>query len=171
MKNILFNIVITILILFIFTGFSNPTEGYTLFKIGRTKDSNEIYYTINLDKKGNLDSENPITVYWLKKNNGNKVEPLTWIQKKYAYGLHIIEKSDESAKFQFVSYHKRTFELKKNKEGNFRVYTISEDRLVEVNKIYIHLDGGSFWFPVISKVDLLSKDPVTNKSVVEEIIP
>lgn len=171
MKKIILNIAIVIFSLIFFSSFENPVENYTLFKIGRTKDANEIFYTINLSKNGNLDSENPISVFWLKKTNGNKTEPLTWVQKKYAYGLKIIEKSEESAIFQFVSYNKRTFELKKNREGKFKVYTLSGDKLVEVNQIYIHLDGGSFWFPIISQVDLISNNPLTKEKVIETIKP
>lgn len=171
MKKLFLHITITILCILVFTSFENSTENYTLFKIGRTKDANEIFYTVQLDNKGNLDSENPISVFWLKRTEGNKTEPLTWIQRKYAYGIKIIEETDTYAKFQFVSYNKRTFLLKKNQQGEFKVYTLSENKIVEVNKIYIHLDGGSFWFPVISQVDLIALNPLTNENVIEVIKP
>ncbi len=94
--------------------------------------------------------------FWYKPKNQNKKEELTFIQKKYAYGLKFLNKDKNEIKFQFVSYNKRSFTLKRNKGGKFRVFTFSQNRETEVQRIYIHLSGGSFWFPKISKIILPS---------------
>jgi len=80
-----------ILIASVSVGFDYPTEterneGSHLFRIGRNRDANEIMYDINLNKTGNPDNANPITIYWVKKADKNRIRPLTWIQNKFAYG-------------------------------------------------------------------------------------
>ena len=64
----------------------NTTSSVNLFKIERSKDNNQIFYDLNIDSTGVLNRKNPIHVYWLKNTEGGITKPLTWIQKKYAYG-------------------------------------------------------------------------------------
>ena len=156
---------------FLSIGFDSTSSETPLFSIGRSKDANEIYYLINFDKSNKLNIEEPIQAYWLKRSENNKVEPLTWIQKKFAYGIVYLSKSESYAKFRFAAYNKRVFELKKNKQNEFRVFTISGNKEVEVNKIYIYITGGSFWIPEIPKVELYATISETDKKLKETIIP
>ena len=48
-----------------------------LFKIGRSKDANEIYYTVKITPDGNLDLKNPIRIYWIKFTKNGAIEPGT----------------------------------------------------------------------------------------------
>lgn len=142
-----------------------------LFKIERSKDANEIFYDINLEKTGALSITEPIYPYWRRQTEGGAIKPLTWIQQHYAYGLEYIYSSENYAKFHFVSYKKRDFVLKKDSNGDFKVFTQLNNKEVEVNRIFIQIDGGTFWVPKISKVELHTNDPVTNKNIVEIIKP
>lgn len=144
-------------------------KSYNLFKIERSKDANEIFYDVNLDSKNNIDSGNPISIYWIKQTENGKKEPLTLIQKNYAYGIEYLSRSETQAEFQFVSYNKRQFQIKKNNNGEFKVYTQSNNKTVIVNRIFIQIDGGTFWFPKISRVELHSQDIQTNEKSIEII--
>ncbi len=88
----------------LFVGFSSPATSPNLFSIGRSKDANEIFYDINLDNSKKLNTENPINAYWLKRTENNKVEPLSWVQNKFAYGIVYLSKSENYAKFRFAAY-------------------------------------------------------------------
>jgi hypothetical protein len=150
----------------------DPSSGEELlFRIARSRDANEIFYTVNPDKNGFLNTENPITIYWLKRTEGNKTESLTWIQNKYAYGLHFLSITPTEAEFQFVSYSKRSFYLRKNKDGNFRVYTFAGETEIEVDKIFVQIDGGSFWFPKVSRVELHARKTECLTEIAEIINP
>lgn len=155
----------------LFVGFNSPSTTSNLFSIGRSKDANEIYYSINLDNKNMLNKDNPINVYWLKRTENNKIEPLSWIQNKFAYGIVYLSKSESSARFHFAAYDKRIFELKKNKKNEFKVFTISGNQEVEVNRIYIYITGGTFWIPEIPKVELFATILGTERKIKETIIP
>jgi hypothetical protein len=155
----------------IFLSFSNKIKYNNLpnhlFKIERSKDANQIFYDVNKITEDKLNKENPINIYWVRHTEGGKIKPLTWIQQHYAYGLDFIYASENIAKFHFVSYDKIGFTLKKDSNGNFNVYTIKNKSEVIVNRIFIQIDGGTFWFPKISKVELYLNDPFTN---IEEVV-
>ena len=141
------------------------------FQIERSKDSNTIYYDINLEKDGTLNQEHPIKVYWIKYAEDGQKESLTWIQKHYAYGLKFTSITKTEAKFEFVSYGKRALIVKKNKHGKYVIYTKSKGKELELNKIFIKITGGTFWFPKIPEVKLYGKDALTHKEITETIKP
>ena len=149
---------------------SFPGE-YTLFKIDRSRDPDLVIYDVNLNDQGMLDQSMPITVYWQKKSKSGQKESLTGIQKKFGYGLKFHTVSEHMADFQFVSYFNRMFELRKSKVGQYRVFTLSEGKRVEVTSMYIHFGDDSFWFPDVSRVELYGLAEVGRDPVKEIIIP
>lgn len=145
-----------------------------LFKINRSRDADEIWYTVNLNKSGVPDKETPIEAYWIRKTGNNETEPLTWIQNKYAYGVRVIQpysKQSEKLKFQFVSYDGQDFELRKMVNGTFKVFTTIENKEVEVARIFVQIDGGSFWVPSIPYVKLTGYDVSSSNLVAQTITP
>ncbi len=147
-------------------------DNQALFKIARSKDLNEIWYAPNFNK-GVLNLENPVKAFWVKKNSNNRFEPLTWIQSKYAYGIKILHNdiSGNSWKFQFVSYAKRTFQLKRTSDNKFKVFTNLKNKEIEVTRIFVQIDGGSFWVPSIPFVKLTGVETQTGKEITETIYP
>ena len=144
---------------------------FSLFKIERSKDANQIFYDVNVDQSGTLDKKNPINIYWRRYTEGGTIKPLTWIQKKYAYGLKYLNVKDEQATFQFVSYNKMLFTLRKTADNQFEVYTQSKGDLLKMNRIFINIDGGSFWFPKISTIEIYAQNIKTGEEVIEVIRP
>lgn len=153
------------------SGFDSLPSSSNLFSVGRSKDSNEIYYDVNLDNSNKLNLENPIDIYWVKKDENNKKEPLKWAQNKFGYGVVYLSKSENYAKFRFVAYGKRVFELKKNRSNEFKVFTISRNKEVEVNRIYIYINGGTFWAPKIPVIELFATVSATAEKTKEIIMP
>jgi hypothetical protein len=97
-------------------------ERQFLFKIERTRDADEVYYDANLLADGSLHLENPVNVYWVRHTGDGHHEPLTWMQKRYAYGINILERATDRVVFQFVSYSKMAFVLRRDRHGVFKVY-------------------------------------------------
>lgn len=147
----------------------NPLS--SLFKIERSKDNNQIFYDVNITDSGVLNNKTPINVYWRRNTEGGVIKPLTWIQQKYAYGLNFINVNEDSATFRFVSYKKLFFTLKKTKDNHFEVYTKCNNQILKMNRIFIKIEGGSFWFPNITAVEIYAKNIKTGKDVVEIITP
>jgi uncharacterized protein DUF4833 len=166
-------ILISSLFFFSFSPKENKDDIHTnsLFKIERSKDDNQIFYELTTLIKSGLNEDNPINIYWVKNTEGGIMKPLSWIQQHYAYGLEFTSSTSQMAKFHFVSYDKKDFTLKKDVEGNFKVFTLKDKKEVIVNRIFIQIDGGSFWFPTISRVELHTTDPLTDSDEVEIIHP
>jgi len=159
------------------SGFTNPDEAenlvgdYNLFKIDRSRDPDIVVYDVRLDSQGMLDTSSPISVYWKKFSEDGIFEPLTGIQKKFAYGIKFKNITDHSADFEFVSSLDRIFELRKSGDDHYKVYTYSEGNKVEVMSLFIHFKDDSFWFPEISKIELVGLDTKKGSMVSESIIP
>lgn len=140
-----------------------------LFKIERSKDANTICYLINKSTEGTLEEE-PISAFWIKKTKRGKIEPLTWIQKKYAYGLKYLSRGVDVATFQFVCYDKQNFILKKIND-EYHVFTKKEDHILEVKRIFVQIDGGTFWFPKVPEIKLYAHDLNLDEDIVQVVKP
>lgn len=169
MKRIALNIFMILIIGITLTGFKVVDDNKPLFSIGRSKDANEIIYSLNLEKGNKLNLHDPIQVFWLKRTENNNQVPLTWIQQRFSYGLVYLKKNDSYAKFHFAGYSGRIFELKKDRNGNFHIYTLAEGKKVILNRIYIHISGGTFWLPEIPKVELFAELADNGKNIIEII--
>jgi hypothetical protein len=159
-----------LLSLLISIGFKTSNEDYShlyLFKIQRSKDANEIYYEANIKSNNKIQTDEPINIYWIKHENKGKKETLSHLQKKYAYGLNYSEISDTEAVFKFVSYKDREFTLKRNRWGAFKVFTNSKGSEIIVSRLYLQIEGGTLWFPQITRIDIYGFHSKTNKPVVE----
>ena len=169
-------IILVVLIVFA-SGFTNPDHSenlagdYNLFKIDRSRGPDIVVYDVRLDSQGKLDTSSPISVYWKKLSEDGITEPLTGIQKRFGYGIKFQNISEHSADFKFVSSLDRIFFLRNSGDDQYRVYTFSDDNKVEVKSLYIHFEDDSFWFPEISRIELVGLDTEKGSMVSESIIP
>jgi len=158
--------------LFSFSNSSLVSENECLlFKVSRSKDKNQILYSVNQDRKGKIQIANPIDIYWIKYDNGGKREALTWIQEKYAYGLTYLKKDKEMVKFKFVSYPKRELTLKRIGKSGFRILCQINGSIAELKKIYVKITGGTFWVPKVEYVEISGFTYSGKSPVSEKIIP
>lgn len=149
---------------------NKPTDTNHLFKIERSKDADQVVYTINLDGRGKLNLEDPIKVFWVRYSSANEIEPLTWVQKNYAYGITYERIAAGHVEFSLKAYPDRKLLLKETNDG-YKVFTISQNKQVELNKLVIWFDGGTFWVPKISKVEIHGKYLFTQTAALEIIKP
>ena len=169
-------IILVVITVFI-SGFTNPDHAknlagdYNLFKIDRSRGPDIVVYDVRLDSQGKLDTSSPISVYWEKFTEDGIFEPLTGIQKKFGYGIKFQNISEHSADFKFVSSLDRIFELRKSEDDHYRVYTYSGGKKIEVQKLHIHFEDDAFWFPEISRIELVGLDTEKGSMVSESIIP
>ncbi|GIV26951.1 MAG: hypothetical protein KatS3mg027_0765 [Bacteroidia bacterium] len=163
--------VFTFLLLTSFTENNNSIISYNLFKIGRSKDANEVIFDINVTKENYLYVHGPVTIYWIKYTNNNRKEPLTWVQRNYAYGIEYTFISKNYAEFHFVSYKKRKLIIKKDTDGKFKVFSTINGQEAIVNYIFIQIDGGTFWLPKITKVEVQGESINTRQKIIEIIKP
>lgn len=145
-----------------------------LFYVQRTINTNTIVYTLNLDKEGRINETEPIKAYWIKYAQDGKIDPLTFIQRNYAYGIKVklIDNEKKSFLFEFVSYSKRKFYLMKSTVDNqYHAYGYINNKLTILNNIMVRIEGGSFWLPNVKSVEVSAKDPSSSAIITETIRP
>lgn len=143
-----------------------------LFKIKRSRNANEVIYELNMDANNRVNGKEPIKVYWLKKTDHHKTEPLTSIQQNYSYGIKYSDQTNYATNewyFHLIAYPQKTLVLKTMKNNTFKVTTTAGNQEIFVKRIFIQFENNSFWFPSISSVILYGQDILTNKMIAETL--
>ncbi|MCW3089611.1 MAG: CDP-alcohol phosphatidyltransferase [Ferruginibacter sp.] len=167
-----------LLIIFIFccirlTGFAQEKtfpipKGNTkqLFYLQRTPNTNTIVYELNF-KDGIFDTENPVQSFWLRYQEHGQREELSYIQRKFAYGLKSRKISENNYELNFVSYKKYKMYLRMGNDNKFYVYAKINQHPAILTSIFIKINGGSFWSPNIEYVEISGVEP-NSRSIVKE---
>ena len=70
-----------------------------------------------------------------------------------------------------LTYLPHNEHLPKKANRDYRVFIEIEGEEVEVERIFIQMDGGTFWIPNISRVEIHAVKSGENKALVEIITP
>lgn len=146
----------------------------TLFYIQRTHNANTIVYNINTGKDGKIDPSSPVKIFWIRYAEKGDTAELSYIQRHYAYGVQskLIDVNKKSYKLNFVSYDKRDIYLMKSSlENKYRAYISINGKLSVLYKIFVKIEGGSFWIPHIKYVEITGRDIANGKTVFERFTP
>lgn len=147
----------------------NPLQ---LFYLQRTANVNTIVCELNLNAKGVPDPEKPINVYWILYTEGAAKKELNYIQRNFAYGMDAKSIGNGVYQLNFVSYKRRLFYLKWHTAGNrYQVFASINNREAVLQRIFVKVEGGSFWVPNIVYVEFRGTDPITGKEVIERFKP
>ncbi|MDB5273221.1 MAG: CDP-alcohol phosphatidyltransferase [Chitinophagaceae bacterium] len=151
-----------------------PLNKNMLFYLQRTTNKNTVVYELNLKEDGSLDEEEPVHPYWIRyTEDGGKAE-LSYIQRNYAYGLHAVltDKKANTYKLNFVSYGKLDIYLMKSTADQaYHTYVKLDGKLIMLQKIFVRIEGGTFWFPHVPYVDITGKDTGSGKLISHRFIP
>jgi hypothetical protein len=143
----------------------------TQFYVQRTPNTNTIMYELNL-KNGVLNDDNPVHVYWIRYADGGGTQELSYIQRKFAYGVKVTKVAAEKYRLLFAAYDKIPFFLMKSTAGIYHTYVELDGRMVVLKRLYIKIDpGGTFWAPNVKYVEFKGADVATGKEVIKRINP
>lgn len=143
-----------------------------LFYVQRTPNINTILYELNLGKDNVPDQENPVNINWIRYTEKKQREGLNYLQRKFAYGLDIKKLDKEKFELRFVSYDKLPLYLMRSaKDNNFYVFAKINDKLAILRRIFVKIEGGTFWVPNVVYVELKGLDPETGKEVMTRFKP
>lgn len=148
-----------------------PAAPERLFYVQRTPNANTIVYDINTMADGKPDPAEPVKVYWIKYAERSQKENLNYVQRKFAYGL--VSRPLENGNFdiRFVSYKKFPLTLMKATDGKYRIFAPISHRQAILNRIFVKIEGGTFWFPNVLYVEVAGTDPSTGKEMSERFKP
>jgi hypothetical protein len=92
---------------------------------------------------------------------------LSWIQRRFAYGVKVKQLADSSYRIRLVSYAGYSMYLKKGVDGKYRLYAPINRQMMLLSRIFVKITGGSMWSPDIEYFELSGVDPATGKPVAE----
>lgn len=151
--------------------FQPPAENIPrLFYVQRLPNANTIMYELNAPN-GHLNEDEPIHPYWIRYTSKNERDDLNYIQRKFAYGLVTKKIGNEQWDVRFVSYKRLPLLLEKANDGKYHILATIAQRQMILNRIFVKIEGGSFWVPNIVYVEFKGTDPATGKEVVERFKP
>jgi len=151
--------------------FPEPASVPKLFYIQRDPNTNTLIYDLNMDKSGELDSKDPLHIYWIRYADKGQKEELNYIQRKFAYGVNTTKIKNDEYDVRFVAYKKMALTLLKNTEGKYHIFTKIDKKQAILNRIFVKIEGGSFWIPNIIYVEMQGTDPATGKELMERFKP
>jgi phosphatidylglycerophosphate synthase len=147
----------------------NPNQ---LFYLQRTTNTNTIVCELNLDKKGIPDEESPVHVFWIRYPEGGIRKELNYIQRVFAYGIKSLPQGNGTYKLHFVSYKKQILTLMPSpKDNKYHVYATINQKQALLSRIFLKVDGGSFWAPNIVYMEMKGTDMATGKEIIERFKP
>ena len=151
--------------------FPDPVNVSKLFYIQRDPNANTLIYELNTNQAGELNTENPIHVYWIRYADKGQKDELNYIQRKFAYGLNTKLIKDGEYDVRFVAYKKLPLTLLKSGDGKYHIFATIAKKQAILNRIFVKIEGGSFWLPNIIYAELKGTDPATGKEVIERFKP
>lgn len=146
-----------------------PNEKEQLFYIQRDPDANTVVYSLN--KKGDkLDETRPVNVYWIRYEEDGEHKDLSFIQRKFAYGIHHRKINDNEYEIYLTSFKRLLFRLAYCPEiKEYKAYTSINNEETIVNQIFVRINGGSLFKPNVDYIEIAGNERKTGKAVSHRI--
>jgi Domain of unknown function (DUF4833) len=142
-----------------------------LFYIQRDPNINTAIYAINYEENGKIDKSNPIKAYWIRYAEKGEKKDFSYVQRKFAYGIESKTLNNEEFELQFVSYKKLPLTLKKiDSDQKYHVFVNVNQKKIQVEKIFVRIEGGSFWLPNVKYAEVTGIDASSNKTITERMV-
>ncbi len=142
-----------------------------LFYIQRDPNTNTICYELNTDRQGKVSASDPVHVFWIRYPEGGMRKDLNYFQKKFAYGINSKSLGNGTFELRSVAYSKLPLYLRRDNSNQYRVYAAIDKKECILSRVFIRIDGGSFWSPNVLYIELKGKDVATGKTIVQRIKP
>ncbi|WP_428233163.1 DUF4833 domain-containing protein [Flavobacterium sp.] len=142
-----------------------------LFYVQRDPNTNTAIYAINYQENGKIDKSNPIKAYWIRYAEKGEKKDFSYIQRKFAYGIESKALNNEDFELQFVSYKKLPLTLKKiDSDQKYHVFISMNQKKIQVEKIFVRIEGGSFWLPNVKYAEVTGIETSSNKMITERML-
>ncbi|MGY4384395.1 hypothetical protein ACVWYN_001421 [Pedobacter sp. UYP24] len=142
-----------------------------LFYLQRDPNLNTLIYALNIDKAGEVDKDEPILAYWIRYGDGGEKKDLSFVQRKFAYGVESKMLGKDQFELRFVSHKKLALYLVKSADDKkYHVYVTINKKKLLLDRIFVRIEGGTFWLPNVKYVELRGVNQENNTLVTERIV-
>lgn len=143
---------------------------HELFYLQRDPNTNTVIYALNLKADGKVDPEKPINVYWMRYADKGQKEDLSYVQRKFAYGVQTKALGNDEYEIRFVSNKKLPLYLKRSPvDKKYHVYIEANDKKIELDRVFVRIEGGSYWIPNVRYVELKGLNAKSQAPIVERL--
>ncbi|WP_342083372.1 DUF4833 domain-containing protein [Dyadobacter sp. OTU695] len=142
-----------------------------LFYIQRDPNTNTICYQLNVDKQGKISEKNPVNTFWIRYPEGGIRKELNYLQRKFAYGINSKAIGNATYELRSVAYSKLPLYLRRDTRNEYHVYTSIDKKECILSRVFIRIDGGTFWSPNVLYIELKGTEIATGKTIVQRIKP
>lgn len=151
------------------TELPTPTGKNLLFFLQRTPDANTVIYELNF--KGEvLDPEAPVKGSWIRYEEHGKTKELTPIEKKFAYGVKCKDLGNDQFEIRLMAYKKMPMYLMKSPlDHKYHIYIKDEGKHFLLKRVFVKVNGGSFWFPKVAYIELITANSETGREILKRI--
>jgi hypothetical protein len=142
-----------------------------LFYVQRDPNINTAIYAVNYQENGKINQSNPIKAYWIRYAEKGEKKDFNYVQRNFAYGIETKPIADDEFELQLVSYKKLPLTLKKtDSDQKYHVFVNVNQKKIQVEKIFVRIEGGSFWLPNVKYAEVTGIDTSSNKAITERIL-
>lgn len=142
-----------------------------LFYIQRDPNTNTICYQLNVDKQGKISEKNPVNTFWIRYPEGGMRKELNYLQRKFAYGINSKAIGNAAYELRSVAYSKLPLYLRRDTRNEYHVYTSIDRKECILSRVFIRIDGGTFWSPNVLYIELKGTEIATGKTIIQRIKP
>lgn len=148
-----------------------PNEEKQLFYLQRDPNTNTVIYTLNV-KDGEVDDNNPINAHWIRYAEGGERSDLSFIQRKFAYGVNHTKTGEREYDIRLQAYKDLAISVKYDStHKQYKAFTEVKDREIILERIFVRIDGGSYFKPNIQYIEVLGYDPRTKAKISHRFSP
>jgi hypothetical protein len=144
-----------------------------LFFFQRSHNKNTVVYELNTLPDGNIKTNEPVTISWIRYEEGGIKKQLSLIQRK-VFGLQwqLTDEINKNYVLRFNSFNKREiYLLKVNESNNYKAYIRINGELAELTMMYMKSENNSFGIPLAVKyIDISGINLLTGKNDIERYV-
>ncbi len=146
-----------------------PKNTSSLFYLQRSSNTNTIVCELN-GNNDKVDESKPVNTLWLRYGDDPKGprKDLNFIQRTFAYGMKSKSLGNGQFDLHFVCYKKYSMRLMKV-NGQYHIVGPINGKLHILDRMFISLNGGSFWNPHVEYVEIVGRDMSTNQVASEKL--
>lgn len=147
-----------------------PKGNNLLFFLQRDPDANTVVYELNYKPDGSLSQKDPIKGSWIRYEEAQQFKALSPMEKKFAYGVQSRAIAEDEYEIRLVAYKKMPLYLKKSEsDQQYHIYIKDEGKDLLLKRIFVRINGGSFWFPKVQYIDLITINSATGIEILKRI--
>lgn len=147
-----------------------PMGKNLLFFLQRTPDANTVIYEINLKKDGKIDAKKPVIGSWIRYEEEQRYKLLSGIEQRFAYGVKSKCIGKDEFEIRLVAYSKMPlYLLKSGDDQSYKMYIKNGEENLLLKRVFVKVNGGSFWFPKVQYIDLITAHSETGKEIIRRI--